>query len=342
MKIAHWIVLTLLITPSCHRQGSPNQKSNQQQVLIPSADIRIRDPFVLVDKTSHTYYLYASILNRTDEGGQGVEVYTSKDLKNWTSPKTVFQVPTDFWATKWVWAPEVHFFEGKYYLFTTFTSDETLTSPPDERPTDGWPPYYRRGSQILVSDSPTGPFEPFGNQPHTSMDWMTLDGTLWVEDGQPYMIYCHEWVQIEDGRMNVVALEKDLSATRGEHITLFKASEAPWAKAIEGGKGYITDGCYVHRTSSGKLLMIWSSAGSNGYAIGLVESESGRIKGPWKHLPDRLFKEDGGHGMIFETLEGALLIALHQPNESLRERMQLYTLVEVDESLTLGGPYFAP
>jgi hypothetical protein len=29
---------------------------------------------------------------------------------------------------------------------------------------------------------------------------MALDGTLWVEDGVPYMIFCHEWIQITDGR----------------------------------------------------------------------------------------------------------------------------------------------
>ncbi|UKI17739.1 MAG: hypothetical protein L6V80_06255 [Bacteroidales bacterium] len=47
------------------------------------------------------------------------------------------------------------------------------------------------------------------------MDEMALDGTLWVEDGKPYMVYCHEWVQVMDGEMKVVELTRDLSAREG-------------------------------------------------------------------------------------------------------------------------------
>lgn len=309
-------------------------------MLIKSTEIRVRDPFILADKNTQTYYLYASIFNRTSEEGQGVEVYTSKDLHNWEAPKTIFKVPEDFWATKWVWAPEVHYYKGKYYLFVTFTSNDTLDNLPPMSSTAEWPPYYKRGIQILVSDSPTGVFEPFENKPHITMDWMTLDGTLWEEDGQPYMIYCHEWVQIKDGSIDLIALKNDLSTTKGKNITLFKASEAPWVKPIADGFGYITDGCFLYKTKSNKLLMIWSSAGEDGYAIGTVVSESGSIKGPWKHLPDRLFEKDGGHGMIFKTFEGQLVIALHQPNTSPNERMQLYKLQDTGERLEIDGKLF--
>ena len=53
------------------------------------------------------------------------------------------------------------------------------------------------------------------------MGRMALDGTLWVEDGIPYMIYCHEWVQIADGSMELVRLTDDLSAPVGNSLTLF-------------------------------------------------------------------------------------------------------------------------
>ena len=35
---------------------------------------------------------------------------------------------------------------------------------------------------------------------------MTLDGTLYVENGLPYMVYAHEWIQILDGTMEAVPL----------------------------------------------------------------------------------------------------------------------------------------
>lgn len=332
--------IVLFIALSCNTKRSNQNTQKKGNELLKSTEIRVRDPFILADKNTQTYYLYASINNRTQDEGQGVEVYTSKDLQNWTAPQPVFKVPEDFWATKWVWAPEVHFYKGKYYLFTTFTSNDTLDNPPLESPTEGWLPYYKRGSQILVSDSPTGPFEPFSSTPHTNIDWMALDGTLWVEDDQPYMVYCHEWVQIKDGTMDLIALKDDLSATDGNNQILFKASDAQWATAIARGHGYVTDGCFLYKTKTDNLIMIWSSIGKDGYAIGTAISESGSIKGPWKHQPNRLFQKDGGHGMIFNTFEGQLVIALHQPNTRTNERMQLYKLNDTGETLELNGKLF--
>ena len=301
----------------------------------PLADIRVRDPFILVDRQTQTYFLYAQMANRlgADPAKRGVEVYTSRDLRNWDGPEPVFEVPDDFWARDRVWAPEVHEYGGKYYLFVTFTGDRVLGQA------DGRPPMQPRGSQILVAESPRGPFRPFRNAPHTPGDWMALDGTLWVEDGTPWMIFCHEWVQIEDGTMELVRLEADLSDVDGAPETLFKASDAPWVRSLRdaGGRfhGYVTDGPFLYRTKTGELLMIWSSFGEQRYAIGTARSESRSVRGPWKQDPDPLFRADGGHGMIFTTLEGRLLLVFHQPNRGDEERARLYEIEDDGRSLRL-------
>ncbi|UCG57019.1 MAG: family 43 glycosylhydrolase, partial [Phycisphaerales bacterium] len=181
------------------------------------SDIRIRDPFILAEETTQTYYMYAQMDNRRGRKGhqKGVEVYTSKDLQQWAGPYPVFVIGEDFWADRMVWAPEVHEYGGRYYLFVTFTAEEPL------EPIPGRPPLVKRGTQILVSDSPEGPFKPFENRPHTPLDWMALDGTLWVEDGTAWMVFCHEWVQIRDGTMELVRLKEDLSTVQGRPVTLF-------------------------------------------------------------------------------------------------------------------------
>ena len=326
-KVISGILLSLLLLSSCAKKE-----------LTDSANIRVRDPFILVDNESKTYYLYASrIVKKKDSTiSLTVGVYVSKDLKMWEKPKTVFEMPDNFWGKKAIWAPEVHKYKGKYYLFTTFTSTSLLDNPPSMKVPEKWPPYYKRATQILVAESPFGPFVPFQNAPHITDEDMTLDGTLWVEDDIPYLIYCHEWVQIKDGTMNLVALEDDLSAIKGTISVLFKASDAQWIRPIKK-EGFITDGCYLYRTKTGKLLMIWSSQGADKYAIGIVESESGKIQGPWKHQKERLFKKNGGHGMIFKTLEGELALILHQPNFSPKERMQIYKLKDVGHTLRLDG-----
>ena len=297
--------------------------------------IRIRDPFILADESSRTYFMYAQMGNRIGkkDSAKGVEVYASRDLKRWEGPWPVFTIPEGFWADRMVWAPEVHKHSGRYYLFVTFTADETMGTNVLGRPLN------KRGTQVLVADSPKGPFTPFHNRAHTPADWLALDGTLWVEDGVPWMVFCHEWVQTTDGTMELVRLKKDLSDVDGEPVTLFRASDAPWVRSLKdiGGTyhGYVTDGPFLYRTKNRKLLMIWSSFGEHHYAVGLAQSASGKIAGPWKQLAKPLFAANGGHGMILKTFDNRLLLVLHQPNTSPKERARLIELKDTGDSVVL-------
>ena len=54
-----------------------------------------------------------------------------------------------------VWAPEVHKYDGKYYLFATINSDIVW-----KKRKEGWADYTWRGTQIFHADSPEGPFTP--------------------------------------------------------------------------------------------------------------------------------------------------------------------------------------
>ena len=298
-------------------------------------EIRIRDPFILADESSRTYYMYAQMDNRIgkEDSAKGVEVYTSRDLEQWEGPWPAFTIPDGFWADRMVWAPEVHKYADRYYLFVTFTARETMGANAQGQPLD------KRGTQILVADSPKGPFAPFQNRAHTPADWLALDGTLWIEDGTPWMIFCHEWVQTTDGTMELVRLKKDLSDVAGEPVTLFRASDAPWVKNLKGlgdkYHGYVTDGPFLYRTKTGKLLMIWSSFGARHYAVGLAESESGKVAGPWKQRAEPLFAANGGHGMILKTFDVRLLLVLHQPNSSPHERARLFELIDIGDTLTI-------
>lgn len=300
-------------------------------------EINIRDPFILTDNANEIYYMYRTCDSIT-AGGKvrgGVEVFSSRDLKNWNGPQTVMRIPDDNGLTGTVWAPEVHRYNGRYYLFATINSDIAW-----KKRKEGWPDYTWRGTQIFHADSPEGPFVPFSRFTTTPTDWMALDGTLWVEEGRPYMVFCHEWVQTEDGTMEVVELSPDLSAMASQPRTLFCGSAPDWSTGIEHAsglpKGYITDGCFLYRTKTGKLLMIWSSFSNGDYAIGIAESVTGSVIGPWRQQDKPLFVKNGGHGMIFRTLDGALKLALHQPNSPLgAERAKIFEIEDAGDTLVL-------
>jgi hypothetical protein len=147
------------------------------------------------------------------------------------------------------------------------------------------------------------------------------------------MVFCHEWTQIVDGTMELVRLSDDLSKPLTEPVTLFNASDAEWVLPVQE-HGEITDGPFLYKSKNGKLIMIWSSFGTNGYAIGQAISENGRIAGPWTQAA-LIFKENGGHGMIFKTFDDQLVLLFHQPNISPQERAQMYLIEEENDRLVL-------
>lgn len=285
------------------------------------SDINFRDPFVLPIPEEGRYYLYGTVGTAcTDDPMFNFHAYTSSNLVDWEGPIEVFHRPADFWADRNYWAPEVHRHAGRFYMFATFKS-----------------PHACRGTQVLVSDSPCGPFTPISDGPVTPRDWECLDGTLHVDSfGRPWVVFCHEWLQVQDGEIWAVQLNQDLSRAVDGPALLFRASDAPWVRPIQRNC-YVTDGPFVFRAGNGDLLMLWASFGESGYAEGVSKSVSGDIKGPWVHEPSALYYGDGGHSMLFRTFDNDLMLTLHTPNTMLKERPVFLPSRDIDGKLVILG-----
>lgn len=285
--------------------------------MIKLQNIHIRDPFILVH--DGCYYMYGTT-DKNCWGGpaEGFHVYKSANLVDFEDAVKVFTPQEGFWANEHFWAPEVHEYKGKFYMFASFFRQGR-----------------HRATHILVSDSPMGPFAPNGDAPQTPSDWECLDGTLYIEDGTPYMCFCHEWVQIGNGTIAYVKLDDALKNAVSEPRVLFKATDAPWVKSIanNGGKNYITDGPWFYRHSNGKLYLLWSSLCETGYAVGLAVSDSGSIHGEFRQIEKPLFSGDGGHAMLFKDLDGGLNICMHRPNVVGIERPYIVRTVETADGL---------
>ncbi|MBQ6451105.1 MAG: family 43 glycosylhydrolase [Solobacterium sp.] len=276
-------------------------------------DIHIRDPFILND--SGTYYLYGT-RGPTCWGEQnGIDVYVSSDLKDWEGPYEVFRQPEGFIYDRCYWAPEVHRYRNAYYMFATFACSGGGT----------------KGTMILKADSPAGPFVPYSDDFITPKQWNCLDGTFYVSgSGIPYMVFCHEWLDLTDGEMCYVQLSEDLTHAVSEPVTMFRASDAkPWGRSVhttEKGDAWVTDGPFMYRNSDHELIMLWATFGEYGYAEAIARSNSGEIDGQWTVDPVPLYDHDGGHGMVFRDNTGTEYLILHQPNDTPNERPVLIPL----------------
>lgn len=263
-------------------------------------EINIRDPFVLKD--GDTYYLYGTRAVDFGKNTGGFDVYTSVDLIDWSDGKECFNSAEYSLNSQVNWAPEVHKYNGSFYMFATFTKPNGL-----------------RGVYILKADTPLGPFKPHSTGAVTPYEWECLDGTLYIsKGGEPYLVFCHEHTQIIDGSICYLRLADDLKSAAGEPVYMFSGSTPEWADKKPQGEHYITDGPFMYRTKSGELLLIWSTFIKGMYAECVAKSLNGELDGKFIHL-DPLITNDGGHGMIFNSGE-RLMLTYHTPNQTLYER----------------------
>ncbi len=264
--------------------------------MMKTNEIVLRDPFILLDKKSSTYYMYGT----NNELEIGFYCYYSKDLNEWNGPVKVFCPQNNFWGTQDFWAPEVHIYKDKYYLIGSFKSSTKC-----------------RGCQILVSDSPLGPFNVHSGVV-TPSERECLDGTLYFKSDKPYLIFVHEWLQIKDGEICVVELSKDLTKYIGTPKTLFKASEANWSKHPAWYKEPINvcDGPFVVKDQNDFPLILWSSFLEDSYDIGYSYSDVDIFSNKYIHSKNPLPIKDAGHGMIFEDLNNKKYLVLHANNSA--------------------------
>ncbi len=276
------------VLPSAAGEAYPIKREN----------LFVRDPYVLVHDGK--YYMYGTGLSN----GAGYGCVVSEDLENWSEQIQVFTPSADFDGYDNFWAPECHYYEGSFYLFATYLSRAS----------------GKRGTAIFKASSPTGPFEIITDGHVTPKERDCIDGTLYVDaDGQPWMVYVNEWTSSPDkiGEMAIAKLSDDLTHFTSEPKVIFRADGHLWTD------NRVTDGPFVYSTSKGELLMLWSnSVDKKGYAVGLAISENGKIDGNWLHYPQAFYKKDknneydGGHPMLFTTLDGQLMMSIHSPNES--------------------------
>ena len=224
--------------------------------LLSPDEIRIRDPFVLPDAAGQDYYLYGTTDPEPwhEQRATGFDAYRSRDLLRWEGPFPVFRPAPGFWGTHHFWAPEVHRWQGRYFMFASFKGSGR-----------------HRGTQVLVADHPLGPFQPHSPLAVTPADCECLDGTLYVApEGTPWMIFSRDWTQTTVGAYAARPLTPDLSAAAGPAIELFPVSDAPWViappwQAERTAQGlppcYVADGAFPFRSPAGVLCLLFSSWG---------------------------------------------------------------------------------
>jgi len=290
--------------------------------MLKTSEIRVRDPYIVVYEGK--YYMYKSADN------DSIVVFKSTDLENWEEPVTVYTLSPDSWADKELWAPEVHLYNGKYYMFLSLHGRNG-----------------KRGTEISVCDTPDGTFVPLTNGPATPPGRSCIDGTLYIENETPYIVYSADWpdnyVEKEDcyiGEIWAVQLTDDLTDRAGEPFMLFRSghtlcSAEPNYMEYEGKtvKRFGSDAPFITKLSDGTLYLTWSPFPGNTYIVAAAVAKS--IRDEWIHLDKPLFDDNGGHAMFFDDLSGNKKLCIHWPERWFDERARFIDVKEADGKLEI-------
>ena len=285
--------------------------------------MELRDPFIILDKEQHTYYMT----------GTGGGVWTSKNLRQWSGPYNVLELDTTMWmgSNPVIWAPEIHKFNNKYYYMATFTRPDVIIDKVAGREIP------RRSCQLFVSNNIQGPYKPIpAEKPLLRADQPSLDATFCDDElGAGYIIYSHEWIQNWDGTVQIIRLTDDFSQQMGEPYVMFTASQNPWSSGVDslGNKSFcpVMDGPFLFDTEGGELGILFSTYIDGEYAVGVAYSEKDHgLNGPWHIDAEPLLRDNNGHPMMFNDFDGTLVMAVHKDTIIDGRRTSVPRLIEMD------------
>lgn len=153
--------------------------------------ISVHDP--VMAKLNDTYYLFCT--------GRGIAVWSSTDMKNWNREKPVFSEAPK-WATEAVkgfrghiWAPDISFYNGKYYLYysvSAFGKNTSCIGLVTNKTLDPNDPDFEWVDHGKVIQSFPG-----------KTNWNAIDPNLIVaDDGTPYLSWGSFWDGLKLVKMN--------------------------------------------------------------------------------------------------------------------------------------------
>ncbi|PHR93474.1 MAG: arabinan endo-1,5-alpha-L-arabinosidase [Leeuwenhoekiella sp.] len=244
-------------------------------------DIRVHDPVMI--KEGNTFYLFST--------GRGISVMSSSDLKNWERQPQVFQ-EEPVWADEVVpdfdnhiWAPDISFHNGKYYLYysvSAFAKNTSAIGLTINSTLDVNDPAYKWEDQGIVIQS----------IPNRDL-WNAIDPNLiFDEKGTPWLAFGSFWeglkmVKLSDDLKSIAKPQEWYTIARRER-SFELADDNPGDAALEAPFIFKKNGWYY-------LFLSWDLCcrGENS-TYKVVVGRSKKATGPYVDKEGKSLNAGGG------------------------------------------------
>lgn len=251
-------LLLILITVQCKSQTSANDANSSCVFTNPIA--RGADPWVI--QKDGLYYF-------SESGGGGVHIFASDQMTGIKSNgQQVWRQPGSGWNSSNLWAPELHFIEGQWYIY--YTAGES------------GPPFIHQRSGVLraVTDDPMGAYEDMGMlytgddiTSGNNVKW-AIDLTVFEQNDQLYAIWSgwEENADTDRTPQHLYIAEMDNPWTISTNRVKISSPEEPWETGTELA---INEGPQMLRQGD-ELFVVYSASESwlPAYNLGLLRLKS--------------------------------------------------------------------
>jgi arabinan endo-1,5-alpha-L-arabinosidase len=255
-------------------------------ILAQETNISVHDPVMI--REGSTYYLFCT--------GRGISVYSSPDMTTWTEEKPVFET-----APAWtfeavdgfrghIWAPDIHFYDGKYYLYysiSAFGKNTSAIGLATNVTLDSDSPDYKWVDEGMIVQSVPG------------RDlWNAIDPNVVVDtEGYPWMSFGSFWSGIKLVKLipNRTAMEEPQ-----QWISIARRERPAFADDLEAGPAAIEAPFIFKKDSMYYLFISWDYCcrGENS-TYKVVVGRSDKVTGPYFDR-DGKSMADGGGSLVIE------------------------------------------
>jgi len=237
------------------------------------------DPFVY-KHTDGTYYGLCTY------GKPAIAIWRSKNLLDLyrTEPKVIWRAPKTGWNTQDIWAPELHYLDGAFYIYYAASNGER-----DSR---------RMGILKCTGPDPfNDPWLDAGRLKPPDADQWAIDGTILEQNNKRYFLWSGQ-PTIKD-RMQRLYIQQMSSPTKltGKRLELSRPTY-DWERQGTAQFHDINEGPQILK-HDGKTFVIYSASfcGTRHYKLGMltIPSDADPMNpANWKKSKIPLFQEANG------------------------------------------------
>ncbi|HVK96591.1 MAG TPA: glycoside hydrolase family 43 protein [Flavisolibacter sp.] len=282
----------LFLAVSCNKPGGNTPPVVEDKTFSNPLLVSGPDPWV-VQKDGTYYY--------THTFGNRVAVFKTQKITDLGSAPvtTIWTPPTTGAYSKNIWAPELHFINGKWYTY--FAAD------------DGQNKNHRLYVlENAAADPTTGNWEFKGKISDPTDKW-AIDGSVFEHNGQMYFLWSG-WEGDVDVRQDIYIAKMSNPWTITGNRVMISTPTFEWEKI---GNPDVNEGPQVFKNPSGKVFMTYSASGcwTDDYSLGLLSLKAGgdpMNPADWTKSPTPVFAKKPennayapGHNGFFKSKDGS-------------------------------------